>query len=107
MFVVLADSILGRLGCVLLEVGLWQSLQSFDFDRCFDSLDFRTTPSLKRSVYVKERLIKLTHELVGQVGSVYARAVRQCLSVEMNSPSDEVQDMLCWKVAAALDQCMA
>ena len=102
-----ADLNIGRLGCVLLEIGFWQSLESFHFDDAYNARDRLQTPRVQRSTYVRERLIGLTHELSGQVGSTYARAVRECLRIEMNCPSEKVEEILCWKVAAALDQCMA
>lgn len=62
---------------------------------------------MSESEYVRKQLISLTHELSGQVGSIYAGAVRECLSIETDCSSSKVEEILCWKVAAALDQCMA
>ncbi len=104
---VLTDSTTGRPGCVLLGIGLWQSFKSFDFDRSYDALNFSRAPFLERSEYAEKRLLGLSHELVGQVRSTYASAVRECLSIDMYRSRDKVQDIRCWKVAAALDQCMA
>lgn len=88
-----------RLGCVLLEIGFWQSLQSFDRSANYEPLDFQ------------KRLLYLTKELEGQAGSTYAGAVRECLSIgplgQDLTGQDTAQDVLCWKVAAALDLCMA
>ena len=88
-----------RLGCVLLEIGFWQSLQTFDRSTPYAPLDFQ------------KRLLHLTTELEGRAGSTYAGAVRECLSIapleQDPSARDTSQDILCWKVAAALDQCMA
>jgi hypothetical protein len=86
-----------RLGCVLLEIGLWQTLESFD----------KNYPALK----FQSVLLDLTGELVGQMGSKYAAAVRECLSItstDGKSGSErEACRVLCWKVAAALDGCSA
>ena len=88
-----------RLGCVLLEIGFWQSLQSFDKSAHYEPLIFQ------------KRLLYLTQELEGQAGSTYAGAVRECLGIappgQEFTGRDTTQDILCWKVAAALDQCMA
>jgi hypothetical protein len=86
-----------RLGCVLLEIGLWQTLESFD--KNYPALQFQSV------------LLGLTGELVGQMGSKYAAAVRECLSItstDGKAGSDrEACRVLCWKVAAALDSCSA
>ena len=86
-----------------MEIAFWQSIDSFDFGEAYDSLNL----SLEPSEFDRQRLIGLTHELSGQVGSIYAGAVRECLRIEMNCPNEQVEGILCWKVAAALDQCMA
>jgi hypothetical protein len=86
-----------RLGCVLLEIGLWQTLESFD--KNYPPLQFQSV------------LLGLTGELVGQMGSKYAAAVRECLTITSTGGkvgSDrEACRTLCWKVAAALDSCSA
>ena len=90
---------LHRLGCVLLEIGFWQRLQTLHRSTPYEPLDFQ------------KRLLNLTTELEGQVGSTYAGPVRECLNIapleQDLSARDTSQDILCWKVAAALDQCMA
>jgi hypothetical protein len=84
-----------RLGCVLLEIGLWQNLESFD--RGYKPEKFQKV------------LLDLTNELVGQVGAKYASAVRECLSIKGDRVvgGNDAQQTLCWKVAATLDQCSA
>lgn len=82
------------LGAVLLEIGLWQPLSTFE---TFDS----------ESAF-RENLVEIARsELPGQVGWIYANAVRECLSVERDENDAMSQQRLCWKVAAALDQCVA
>ena len=80
---------------MLLEIGLWQPLESFA-NRGEEPKDFRN------------RLIGMTkRELPGQVGKIYAEAVRECLEIHSNTSDEESQEILCWKVSAALDQCIA
>ncbi|KAI9777454.1 MAG: hypothetical protein M1839_008866 [Geoglossum umbratile] len=85
------------LGCVLLELGLWKPLQSFDPLNSSTALEFQA------------RLIALTDvELKGQAGGIYAGAVRACLEFEEGERGDtEVAQQLCWKVAGDLERCMA
>jgi hypothetical protein len=84
------------LGCVLLEIGLWQSLNSFNRTRQFSEKQFRD--------YLRD---KVSRELVGQTGGKYASAVKECLSVTSETSDREAQDILCGKVAAALEGCSA
>ena len=85
------------LGAVLLEIGLWQSLETLIPDVDFED-----------EFTVGERLIKLAKvELPGQMGSIYAEAVKECLISSEDDNDLYTQERLCWKVNAALDQCMA
>jgi hypothetical protein len=84
------------LGCVLLEIGLWQSLDSFNRMRQFSEKQFRD--------YLRD---KVSRELVGQTGGKYASAVKECLSVTSETSDREARDILCGKVAAALEGCSA
>lgn len=82
------------LGTVLLEIGLWQPLSTFE---AFDS----------ESAF-RDNLVEIArNELPGQVGTIYASAVRECLKVDRDDSDAMTQQRLCWKVAAALDQCVA
>ncbi|MCJ1267369.1 hypothetical protein MMC22_007254 [Lobaria immixta] len=84
------------LGCVLLELGFYEPLRSFDDG--YSPEVFHT------------RLLDLADELVGRMGSIYAGAVKDCLSIDIGTrqqSENEAQRTLCWKVAAALDQCIA
>jgi hypothetical protein len=80
----------------LLEIGLWQSLGSFDDTRKFSEKKFRD--------YLRD---EVSRELVGQTGGVYASAVKECLSVTSETSDHEARDILCRKVAAALEVCSA
>ena len=85
------------LGAVLLEIGLWQSLETLIPDVDFED-----------EFTIGERLIKLAKvELPGQMGSIYAEAVKECLISSKKDSDLYTQEKLCWKVNAALDQCMA
>ena len=46
-------------------------------------------------------------ELPGQMGNIYAEAVQECLTSSSKDADPYTQDRLCWKVSAALDQCVA
>ena len=83
---------------LLLEIGLWQPLSSFSA-----TINLRNDPDVLR-----EHLVKIArNELPGQVGKIYAGVVTECLNVSADASDSEVQDLLCWKVAAALDACNA
>ena len=89
--------LLNSLGAVLLEIGLWQSLETLIPD-----------VDLEDEFTVGERLIKVAKvELPGQMGSIYAEAVKECLISSKKDSDLYTQEKLCWKVNAALDQCMA
>lgn len=90
------------LGCVLLELGLYQPLYKIDSG---DYDDYDSSPEVFRA-----RLLNLSEVLVGRMGSIYAGAVKDCLSIDIGTREEidnEAQRTLCWKFAAALDQCMA
>ena len=85
------------LGLVLLEIGLWQNLQTFDNGQWDDAYAFR-----------KFVLNKLVPDLWGQCGSIYGGVVRDCL--EMSSDiglEDEEGRRLAWSIAEKLNLCNA
>ena len=83
------------LGTVLLEIGLWQSLNTFDVEQ--------DTPR-----GIQRRFIGLAvKELPGQVGQIYADAVTRCLNTTEHDQDVETHQTLCWKVVSMLDQCIA
>ena len=85
------------LGTVLLEIGFWQPLRSFKTDLHRETFEEFTN-----------RLVGLTkRELPGQVGKIYADAVKECLASTAYDSDADTQQRLCWKVIAALDQCVA
>ncbi|KAL8795100.1 MAG: hypothetical protein Q9195_002397 [Heterodermia aff. obscurata] len=86
------------LGVVLLELGLWQPLSTVE-----STTNLRNDPEVLR-----EHLFKIArNELPGQVGKIYANVVIECLKVGADTSDATVQEILCWKVAAALDACTA
>lgn len=81
---------------MLLELGFYKPLRMFDHGY---------SPEVFHA-----RLLELAEDLVGRVGSIYAGAVKDCLSIDIGmrqQSENEAQRTLCWKVAAALDQCIA
>ena len=83
------------LGTVLLEIGLWQSLETFETED-ESAWEFR------------DRLVGLaTRELPGQVGQIYARVVQECLRTSRDDKDEDTQEKLCWQVVSMLDQCVA
>lgn len=46
-------------------------------------------------------------DLPGQVGKLYAEAVKVCLSMTEKDNDRIARGKLCWKVCAVLDQCIA
>ena len=81
---------------MLLELGFYKPLRTFDYGY---------SPEVFHA-----RLLDMADELVGRVGSIYAGAVKNCLSIDIGTrqqSENEAQRTLCWKVAAALDQCIA
>lgn len=82
------------IGLVLLEIGLWQNLQTFEW---IDAYAFRK--------FVLKRLVP---ELWGQCGSIYGGVVKDCL--EMSSDvglEDEEGRRLAWSIAERLNLCNA
>ena len=96
----LTENYTNSLGTVLLEIDLWQSLETLT-----SGVDSDDPKDVTKS---SKRLIKLAKdELPGQMGRIYAEAVRECL-ISCSKDSDlYTQERLCWKVNAALDQCVA
>ena len=80
----------------MLEIGLWQPIP------------FLVSDHTHGAYRIRDELSKLADtKLRGQVGSIYVRAVRTCLNMKGDEADDETQHILCWKVAAALDECNA
>ena len=85
------------LGLVLLEIGLWQKLETFGNGVWVDAYAFRT--------YV---LNKLVPELWGQCGSIYGGVVKDCLKMSSDvGLEDEEGRRLAWTIAERLDTCNA
>lgn len=85
------------IGLVLLEVGLWQNLQTSDTGGWKDSYEFR-----------KYVLKKLVPDLWGQCGSIYGGVVRDCLTMSSDIRlEDEAGRRLAWSIAERLSLCNA
>ena len=85
------------MGLVLLEVGLWQSLEMFKNGSWTDSYTFR-----------KFVLEKLVPDLWGQCGSIYGGVVKDCLTMSTDiGLEDEEGRRLAWSIAERLNQCNA
>ena len=85
------------MGLVLLEIGLWQSLQRYETEDWTDPYAFRK--------FVLERLVP---DLWGQCGSIYGGVVRDCLTMSTHvGLEDEEGRRLAWSIAERLNQCNA
>ncbi|CAD6583388.1 MAG: hypothetical protein ASARMPREDX12_001258 [Alectoria sarmentosa] len=85
------------IGLVLLEIGLWQNLQTFDNGQWEDGYAFR------RFV-----LNKLVPDLWGQCGSIYGGVVKDCLKMSSDiGLEDEEGRRLAWSIAERLNLCNA
>lgn len=85
------------MGLVLLEIGLWQNLQTFDEGQWADAYAFR-----------KFVLNKLVPDLWGQCGSIYGGVVRDCLKMSSDvGLEDEEGRRLAWSIAERLNMCNA
>ena len=86
------------LGLLLLEIGLWQSLQQFEASRASETYEFHR--------FVLERLVP---DLWGQCGSIYGGVVRDCLTMSTDDAilGAESQRRLAWDIAERLDKCVA
>lgn len=85
------------IGLVLLEIGLWQNLQTLDNGKCNDAYDFRQ--------FV---LSKLVPDLWGQCGSIYGGVVKDCLKMSSDiGLEDEEGRRLAWSIAERLNLCNA
>ena len=85
------------MGLVLLEIGLWQSLQKFESENWTDAYAFRR--------FVLERLVP---DLWGQCGSIYGGVVKDCLTMSTDiGLEDEEGRRLAWSIAERLNQCNA
>lgn len=85
------------LGCVLLELALWQPLSKFTSSDDEDPFVFQN------------RLLGLTkREMPGLVGNIYADVTRKCLEIKAGASSadKEQNKRLCWKVVGELDRCV-
>lgn len=89
---------LSRHGIVLLELGFWQPLHSFQSVQGDDEDPHQ----------FRDRLVALTRqELRGQAGRIYADAVRECLTNSGDATDVRAPEVMCWKDAAALNRCVA
>lgn len=86
------------LGLLLLEIGLWQSLQQFEASRSSDTAEFHQ--------FVLGRLVP---DLWGQCGSIYGSVVKDCLTMSTDDAilGAESQRRLAWDIAERLDKCVA
>ena len=86
------------LGLVLLEIGLWRSLQS-DSD----------TRRQNYHKYQESVVTQLVPRLWGQCGAIYGSVVKDCLTMETDdpSPAEKSQRRLAWNLAERLDRCVA
>lgn len=84
------------LGLVLLEIGLWQSIESFvEGITDFTTEDFRG--------YLKERVVP---DLRGQCGSIYEQVVQECLATRVDD-EEIIEKTLVWDIAGKLWECKA
>jgi len=84
-----------RLGCILLEIGLWQPLVSLASKRSSE------TPAVFR-----DNILSITgRELPQQMGRFYAEAVRKCLSVDARMREGDEQ-RLCWEILGDVARCV-
>ena len=85
------------MGLVLLEIGLWQNLQTFGHGDWDDAYAFR-----------KFVLNTLVPDLWGQCGSIYGGVVKDCLKMSSDiSLEDEEGRRLAWSIAERLNLCNA
>ena len=85
------------LGLVLLEIGLWQNLQTFENGQWDDAYAFQ-----------KFVLNELVPDLWGQCGSIYGGVVKDCLQMSSDiGLEDEEGRRLAWSIAERLDMCNA
>lgn len=80
---------------MLLELGLWQPLSQISHD------------GLTSSGFRFKLMRMAREELPGQAGQIYANVVLECLAASREYSDAQTQEVLCWKVAAALDECQA
>jgi hypothetical protein len=85
-----------RLGCVLVEIALWQPLSELTSGENEDPNDFR------------DRLLGVARrEMPGLVGRIYAEAARRCLEIKGKEGEDQEQKKgLCWKLIEELSKCV-
>lgn len=85
------------IGLVLLEIGLWQNLQTFDNGAWVDAYAFRD--------FVLKTLVP---DLWGQCGSIYGGVVEDCLRMPTDiGLEDEAGRRLAWSIAERLNLCNA
>lgn len=85
------------LGLVLLEIGLWQSLQESDRGKWVDGYDVRA--------FVLDNLVP---DLWGQCGAIYGGVVKDCLKMSSDvGLEDEEGRRLAWSIAERLNLCNA
>ena len=82
------------LGLILLEIGLWESLNNHAIP---------SDPDVRM-----QSLIKLSQRLLGACGSIYAQCVRECLLIDTDDLSGEKSlQTLSWTIAKNLALCRA
>ena len=85
------------LGLVLLEIGLWQSIQKYENTEWADAYAFR-----------KHLLETRVPALWASCGSIYGGVVKDCLTMSTDiSLEDEEGRRLAWSIAERLNQCKA
>ncbi|KAA8909830.1 hypothetical protein FN846DRAFT_941011 [Sphaerosporella brunnea] len=84
------------LGLVLLEIGLWQSIESF----VSEIKDFTTD---EFTLYLRKRVVP---DLRGQCGAIYEEVVQSCLAMKVDVEVATERVML-WDVMARLENCRA
>jgi hypothetical protein len=84
-----------RLGCVLLEIALWQPLSEF------------TTSDDETPDEFRARLLGMTRrELPGLVGRIYSEVTRQCLEINGDEGQDQMQEKRLWRLIEELGKCV-
>jgi hypothetical protein len=85
-----------RLGCVMLEIGLWQSIASL------------ATENADKSAHVfRDRLVAIANrELPGQAGRIYADATKRCLQICQTGNMEDYGKKLLQQIIEELGRCV-
>ncbi|KFY81684.1 hypothetical protein V500_11180 [Pseudogymnoascus sp. VKM F-4518 (FW-2643)] len=82
------------LGCVLLEIALWQPLSNLASSEDEDPYKFR------------DRLVEVAkNEMPGVIGNIYSETTRKCLEI-YSTTNREQNKWQCWNVVGDLDKCV-